>query len=172
MRRIPSHTPDKGLRDGRSNVTGCPGPRTDGAGRLPAVRREAGAGPLRFLALGLVLASASCGGKRFETMTDPVTTFLDSVKKGQRGPARLKYCFSKKLEERDVEARVRMVADAMERHGTEYSLEVLGALGHKADIKVSFPGGGVDAPAFRFQVEYEESGWRIRMVALLAESHT
>ncbi|MBI2899683.1 MAG: hypothetical protein HYY17_05830 [Planctomycetes bacterium] len=162
MRKFPSHTPDNGFRTGRPSEAGRPGPRLDGAGMCAAVRQRAGAVTGRLLGGVLLLALASCGTRRFEVMTEPVTSLMGDVKSGVRGTGRLRYCFSEKMEEREIEARVRLLADAIERYGGDFSLEVLGSLGNKANIKISFP--SPDAPAFRFNVEYESNGWRIRSV--------
>jgi len=134
----------------------------DGAGRVPAERRGVGAVTVRLGFLCLLLSGTSCGGPQFKGMTDPVQKFLSEVKSGVRGPARLKYCFSAKMEEPEIEKRIRLIADAIERCGSDHTLDIIGSLGPKAEIKVVFTGGEIQA--FRFQVEYEEKGWRIRQI--------
>lgn len=142
------HTPDNGFRRGRPSVAGSPG-------------------PYRFVPwVGLLalISSVSCGARRFEQMTEPVEAFVKEVKSGTRGTARLRYCFSPKVEEQEIADRTRVVAAAMERYGEKVNVEVIGAMGSKAEIRVSFAEEAGAGRSFQVQVEYEENGWRIRRV--------
>ena len=140
-------TPDIGLRASRLDKVGRPK-------------------PCRLLPILALLAATGCGTRRFESMTEPVQAFLDEVKSGARGPARLRYCFSERAEERDIESPVRMISEAIERYGTKVRFEVMGAVGPMADLRLTFPGPG--APSFHFGVGYEANGWRIRIVSTLS----
>lgn len=160
MNTIPIHTPDEGSRASGPVTAGRPGPRSDGAGRVPDAARAAGAvaDRLRRVAVLSLLALASCGTPSFESMTGPVEAFVTDVKSGVRGTGRLRYCFSTDVEDQMIQDSVPAVVEAMKRHGSETKIEVLVAWAHKAELRVTIG----DSASFTALVQYEEGGWRIR----------
>ncbi len=96
MNNFPSHTPDIGFRTGRTSAAPA-GPRLNGAGRVSAVRRGAGA-------VFAVLLLSGCS-KKFENMTEPVAAFLSEAESGAR-PSSVRYCFADTVEDRAIEAQL------------------------------------------------------------------
>lgn len=154
MKNFPSHTPDIGLRRGRTS-SARPGPRLDGAGRVSAARRGAGA----VIAVLGVLTLSSCS-KNFDNMTEPVAAFVQEAQAGTK-PVRVRYCFADSAEDQLIADRLAQLRDAIARYGKEPRTEIVSAAAARGYVRVDFPDAPADAPAWLFTVEYSDRGWRI-----------